>query len=227
MLVRTIAVAAIASCIATFAVAADLSTPPAASDGTAHSAAAPLSVSSNYVIGPLDTLNIEVFGVPELSSTAQVDSSGNVPVALLGQLHAAGRTTGELSHEIATALDRRYVKHPLVTVTVKDAASQKITVDGEVTAPGVYQITPKTTLTEAVAMAKGPDQVADTGHVAIVRNTDAGRTVQVYDLSDIHDGKVPDPYVRANDEVVVDVSGTRRFVRDFSGAFSLLWLFHP
>ena len=139
---------------------------------------------------------------------------------------------GELETVIADALKAaELIVDPLVTVTVKDAASQKITVDGEVTQPGVYQITPQTTLTQAVAPAHGPDQVADTHHVAVVRNTDAGRTVLVYDLGDIHDGKAPDPYLRANDEIVVDASGSRQFVRDFGGAFggvfSALTLVHP
>jgi polysaccharide export outer membrane protein len=224
MQVRTIAFAAIASSFMCAAGAQPSSTPSTANGAALN--AVPV-YAADYVIGPQDTLTIEVFGIPELGGTAQVDNAGFVAVPLLGQVRASGRTTGDLSHEIASELDKKYVKHPIVTVVVKDAASQKITVDGEVTQPGVYQITPQTTLTQAVAMAHGPDTVADIHHVAIVRHGVQGRSVSVFDLDDIHDGKQVDPPIRANDEVVVDASGSRQFVRDFSSAFSLIWLLKP
>lgn len=183
--------------------------------------------SGAYVIGPQDTLDVQVFGVGALSGTVQVDNTGYVSLPLLGRMKAAGRTTTELSRHIAAELNKKYVKNPIVTVTTRDAASQKITVAGSVTKPGLYEIKPNTTLTQAVAMASGPDQVADIHEVAIIRNTAKGRQVKVYDLDQISDGSVTDPYVHANDEVVVNVSGARKFVRDFGSAFGVLGWLHP
>ncbi|MGH9611534.1 MAG: polysaccharide biosynthesis/export family protein [Bryobacteraceae bacterium] len=183
---------------------------------------------SDYTISSLDTLTIDVFGVPELSQTAvQVDNAGTIAMPFIGQVQAVGLTTSQLSKRIASDLDQKYVKNPVVTVTVKDAASQKITVDGEVTQPGVYEIQPHTTLTQAVALAKGPSNVADIHEVSIVRLDTAGRRVTSYDLDAIHDGKATDPFVQANDEVVVDASGSRKFVRDFGSVLGLLTYWHP
>jgi polysaccharide biosynthesis/export protein len=142
-------------------------------------------------------------------------------------VQAGGLTTNQLSQKIAADFDQKYVKNPIVTVAVKDAASQKITVDGEVTQPGVYEIPPHTTLTQAVALAKGPDAVADIHDVSIVRIGAAGRNVITYDLDDIHDGKATDPFVQASDEVVVDASGSRKFVRDFGSVIGLLTWMRP
>ena len=183
---------------------------------------------ADYAISSQDTLTIDVFGVPELSQTAvQVDNAGTVAMPFIGRVQAVGLTTTELSQRIAHELDQKYVKSPIVTVTVKDAASQKITVDGEVTQPGVYEIVPHTTLTQAVALAKGPSNVADIHDVAIVRIGATGRAVTSYDLDAIHDGKATDPFVQANDEVVVDASGSRKFVRDFGSVLGLLTYWHP
>jgi polysaccharide biosynthesis/export protein len=96
-----------------------------------------------------------------------------------------------------------------------------------VTQPGVYEITPRTRLTEAVALAKGPDTVADIHDVSIVRIGSGGRNVTTYDLDAIHDGKAIDPPVQANDEIVVDASGSRRFVRDFGSVIGLLTYMRP
>lgn len=183
---------------------------------------------ADYTISSLDMLSIDVFDVPELSlAQIQVDSSGTISMPFIGRVSAAGLTTTQLSQRIAAELDQKYIKNPVVTVTVKDAASQKITVDGDVTKPGIYEIQPHTTLTQAVALAQGPSNVADIHSVSIVRVNSAGRNVTSYDLSSIHDGKAADPFVEANDEVVVDTSGARKFVRDFGSVIGLLTFWHP
>ena len=110
---------------------------------------------------------------------------------------------------------------------VKDPASQKITVDGSVLQPGTYEINPRTTLMQAVALAKGPDVVADTHHVTIIRATAAGQKTTVFDLQDIRDGKTVDPYVQPRDVIVVDVSDSRRFVRDYGSLFGLAGALRP
>ncbi|HKD48377.1 MAG TPA: polysaccharide biosynthesis/export family protein, partial [Rhizomicrobium sp.] len=93
---------------------------------------------ADYTISSLDMLSIDVFDVPELSlAQIQVDSSGTISMPFIGRVSAAGLTTTQLSQRIAAELDQKYIKNPVVTVTVKDAASQKITVDGDVTKPGI------------------------------------------------------------------------------------------
>ena len=185
------------------------------------------AVSSDYQIGIKDSLAIDVFDVPSLSQTVEVDNTGGINLPLIGQVQAAGLTPHQLSQAIAAALSAKYMKDPIVTVSLKDAASKKVTVDGSVVQPGLYEITPGTTLTQAVAMAHGPDQVADIHHVAIIRGQGAAQTMLVFDLDDIHDGKVADPAVNPSDKVVVDTSGTRKFVRDFGGVISVLGFMHP
>jgi len=218
------------SCVSTVALAQQsansLSQSVSVNDKAPLSTAA--SLPDDYTISSQDTLTIDVFGVPELSQAAvSVDNSGMIAMPFVGRIQAGGLTTSQLSQKIATDLDQKYVKSPIVTVTVKDAASQKITVDGEVTQPGVYEITPRTRLTEAVALAKGPDTVADIHDVSIVRIGSGGRNVTTYDLDAIHDGKAIDPPVQANDEIVVDASGSRRFVRDFGSVIGLLTYMRP
>jgi len=182
---------------------------------------------SDYLIGVQDTLQIDVFDVPDLSRTVQVDGSGFVVVPLVGQVRASDRTPDQLAEYIASELGEKYLKNPIVTVIVKDPASQKVTVDGSVVQPGIYQIGPQTTLLQAVALAKGPDAVSDAHRVTIIRNGAGGQTVSIFDLVDIREGKTADPFLRANDIVVVDVSDIRRFVRDFGNVISLAALLHP
>lgn len=173
-------------------------------------------VRPDYVIGPDDVISVDVFQIPDLSRTVQVDSEGNVLLPLLGSIPAAGRSVAQLSQQIAVAYGDKYVRDPKVTVSVKNSESQKVTVNGAVVQPGIYPISSGTTLMQAIALAKGPDTKLASDRVAIFRTVGERRTEAVFDLGDIRDGKVQDPQVQAHDIVVVDTSGTRKFLQDIS-----------
>jgi polysaccharide export outer membrane protein len=173
-------------------------------------------VRPDYVIGPDDVISVDVFQIPDLSRTVQVDSEGQILLPLLGTVSAAGRNVGQLSQQIATAYGDKYVRDPKVTISVKNSASQKVTVNGAVVQPGIYPISSGTTLMQAIALAKGPDTKLASDRVAIFRTVGQNRTQATFDLADIRDGKVQDPQVQANDIVVLDTSGTRRFLQDIS-----------
>lgn len=169
----------------------------------------------DYKIGPEDTLEIDVFQLSDLNRTAQVDSSGRILLPLIGEVQAAGKTSEQLSHDIAEQLGKKYVKNPQVTVVVKDAQGQRITVDGAVGQPGVYTLTGPTTLMQAVALAKGPDtKLANLHKVVVYRMQGSQRVTANYDLQAIRDGKIPDPLIYGKDVIVVDQSGGRTFLRD-------------
>ena len=174
-----------------------------------------------YRIGPLDMLEINVSQVQEMSKPYQVDPGGKILLPLVGQLQAAGRTPGELSQDIATALKKKYMKDPQVLVSLKEAQGQKITIDGAVLQPGIYPLAGPTTLMQAVSMAKGADpKFANVKRVAIFRTVNGERRSAFYDLSQIRAGKAPDPAVYGTDIVIVDESGSKSFFNNFSGGLS-------
>lgn len=173
----------------------------------------------DYRIGPTDLLKVTVFQVPDLSfNEIRVDASGNLQFPLIGSVPAAGRTPAELSRDVERALSAQYLRNPRVSVTVVEAASQKITVDGAVTKPGVYQMRGRTTLMQAVAMAEGPTRVADLDQVAVFRTVDGRRMAAVFDLGMIRGGRADDPVLRGDDIVVVDTSRLSATMRDVLAA---------
>lgn len=188
--------------------------------------ASPLTVSTEYRIGPGDTLAITVFQVPDLTlKEAQVDANGRIALPLIGSVTAGGRTTAELATEIATKLEAGFLQSPQVSVIVSTAVSQKVTVDGAVTEPGVFTLKGRTTLMQVVAMAKGPKNTANLKRVAVFRNTEGERTAAVFDLSAIRSGKAEDPEIVGNDVVVVDSSALKGFWREVVAALPSLAIF--
>lgn len=168
--------------------------------------AGPADVNS-YRIGATDLLKLTVFQVPDLSfDEIRVDSAGDLQLPIVGAIQAAGKTPPELAREIEGILGARYLRNPSVSITVVEAASQKVTVDGAVTKAGVYLMRGRTTLQQAVAMAEGPARTADLSKVAVFRNEGGQRMVAVFDLGAIRSGQAADPVLRGDDVVVVDTS---------------------
>ena len=182
----------------------------------------------HYVIGPTDVLKITVFQVADLSfDELRVGSFGNIQMPLIGTVRAAGLTPGELSELLQAQLGERYLQNPQVSITVVESASQKVTVDGDVTKPGVYVMQGRTTLVQAIAMAEGPTRTADLTSVAIFRNANGQRTVAVFDLRAIRNGEMQDPVILGDDVVVVDRSRLNAAMREILSAVPALAIFRP
>ncbi len=183
---------------------------------------------ADYRIGAQDVLDVNVFGIEELKREVTVDSGGAVVLPLVGQMKAGGRTPGEFSKDLETALKAKYMKDPQVIVTVKNAQSQRVTIDGAVNSPGVYPLPGPTTLLQAISLAKGPDQkLANVKKVAVFRQVQGTRHAAFFDLNQIRSGRSEDPQIYGNDIIVVDTSSGSRFIQNFQGIFPILGLFRP
>jgi polysaccharide export outer membrane protein len=168
-----------------------------------------------FVIGPFDRLNIEVYGVGELSQKEiQIDAGGRIALPLIGTIEAAGMTPQELARLIEQKLVGQYVRNPQVTINLKETVSQVITVDGEVKEPGLYPVVGRMTLMRAVATAKGTSELAKLQDVVIFRTVKGQKMAALYNLKAIRRGFYDDPEVFANDVVVVGDSTARRIFKD-------------
>lgn len=168
-----------------------------------------------YLVGPMDKLTIDVYGLPDLSKyEVQIDGGGEISVPLVGVMHAAGLTTAELGTKIATGLRGHGVRDPSVAVNLKEGVSQTITVDGDVREPGNYQIASKTSLMRAIATAKGGSEFANFNNVVVFRTVGGQRMAALYNVKSIRKGIYADPDVYPNDIVVVGDNAARRALRE-------------
>lgn len=167
-----------------------------------------------YLIGAYDKLQIDVFGVPELSREVQADGSGRIAVPLAGQIDAAGKTPEEVAEIVENRLRGRYVKNPDVTVNLTEVVSQTVTVDGQVVKPGLYPVIGRMTLMRAVAAAGGTSEYAKLDDVIVFRTVNGKQMAGIYNLQGIRRGNYDDPEVFANDVIVVGDSSARRLFKD-------------
>ena len=186
------------------------------------------TVATDYRIGALDKLDVTVFQEPELSAKEiQVDAAGRIALPLVGSVDARGKTANQLSRELEILLGTKYLKDPQVTVTVATSVSQKVSIQGEVSQPGVYPLSGPTTLLDVISLAKGETQYATLNQVVVFRNIQGKRMGAVFDVATIRRGEAPDPVIQGNDLVVVGYSAARRFWQNILSTVPIFNVFRP
>jgi len=180
---------------------------------------------SEYRLGASDLIEISVFGVEDLNRPARVNSNGQISLPLVGSVVAGGRTIPELEQELARRYAEGYLQNPQVTVFVKEFSSQRITLEGALKKPGIYPLTGKTSLLQAIAIAEGLDPLADLGGVVLFRQVNGQKMAAVYDMRELRSGRVEDPQLFGDDIVVVEASGSKTLLRRFIETVPVLGVF--
>lgn len=157
-----------------------------------------------YLIGPSDVVRVTVWRNPELSADGAVRPDGTLTLPVMGELRAAGRTALDLQQEV-TARAAPLVKDVAVTVSVVEVNSYRFTVAGNVEHPGLFTSRYYMRISDALALAGGPNRYASTDSVELVRNGPRGIERLRVDYDKILAGLAPeqDVVLHAGDAVRV------------------------
>ena len=165
-----------------------------------------LIVTTDYIIGPEDVLDITVWKNTDLSKTVQVRPDGRISLPLIGDVAAVSRTSAQLTDEISTRL-KSYMENPTVSIVVKEVNSYAIFVLGEVAKPGRYPLKSKTTLLQAITLASGLTPVASRNKIVIFRFAKDGDPLMKikasYDDIVLRDGTGQNIELKPGDTIVV------------------------
>ena len=165
-----------------------------------------LTVTADYIIGPEDVLDITVWKNVDLSKTVQVRPDGRISLPLIGDVTAVGRTSAQLTDDIASRL-KAYMENPTVSIVVKEVNSYAIFVLGEVAKPGRYPLKSKTTLLQAITLASGFTVVASRNKIVVFRFGKDGEPLTKikanYDDIVLRDGTNQNIELKPGDTIVV------------------------
>lgn len=125
--------------------------------------------SSEYLLGPEDTVEISVFLHDELKMETTISSTGKILYYLIEDVQAAGLTQFQLRNKIQKEL-ASFFKDPKVVVRITEYRSHKVFVLGQVNNPGVYRMKNDFSLLEAISAAGGITPDAYLGGAYVVRD---------------------------------------------------------
>ncbi len=120
-----------------------------------------------YRIAPYDTIQISVYGEPELSVEVKVNEQGFIRYAFLGEIKVAGLTATEAAKSIEELLKKGYLVNPRVNVSISEHG--KISILGEVIQPGSYELKGPLTLMDAIVLAGGLKEEANPSRIKVIR----------------------------------------------------------
>jgi polysaccharide biosynthesis/export protein len=157
----------------------------------------------DYRLVPGDKLRIEVYRDQQLSQSLQVRPDGKITLPLIGDVPAAGSTSRELAGALTERL-KEYVKEPVVTVIVAETTPPKVYVMGEVNTPGAHDMREPITVLQALALAGGFKDFANTKKIRIQRRA-ANGAVQTINFNYRDALERPDRpmFLQAGDIVIV------------------------
>lgn len=124
----------------------------------AHAQQAPDNTSKAlFRIGPGDLLEIRVLNRPQLSRDAvRVDNDGLIRVPMVDEaIRASCRTEAELADDISQRY-LKYLRHPQVSIFIKEYSSNPVAVIGAVDKPGQFQLNRRVRLLELISLSGGP-----------------------------------------------------------------------
>ena len=128
----------------------------------------------NYLIGPLDSLQIIVWRNPDLSMTVPVRPDGKVTLPLVEDLPALGKNPSQLARDIEVAMGK-LIRDPVVSVVVTNFVgpySEQIRVVGEAARPQALAYRQKMTLLDVMIAVGGITDFADGNAASILRTSD-------------------------------------------------------
>lgn len=168
----------------------------------------------DYVIGPKDRINIEVYGAAQQSYELDVNNEGKVIIPRLGPIQVGGFTVGAVGSKLKNELKKIFSgirePNPTVFVEVSIVGIRTITVNvvGEVETPGNYAISAFSNVLNALYQAGGPTRKGSMRNIKIFRG---GKRLAVVDLYDffILGSNSADVSLEDNDIILVEVYNKR------------------
>jgi polysaccharide export outer membrane protein len=155
-------------------------------------------------LGPEDVITVDVFDQPNYSRAGiTVPPSGRVNYPVIGQVMVAGRTIEEIEKDLTERLSE-YIREPKVTVQLVQVHSLKFMVVGDVATPGIYEMTRRMTVNEALAKAGDATRYGDLKNVNVLRMQPNGQAAPIpVNLNEVRRGKAQDVYLVPGDTIVV------------------------
>jgi len=144
-----------------------------------------LATPVNYILGPDDQVNINIYGNSLVNWKLDVSPEGNINIPGVGLLNVSGKTIEQATAQIKAKLaaNNYAVGHGTnVQVSLGNIRSIKVIIVGEVQKPGTYTLPSLATVFNALYSAGGPNDNGSFRQIEIIRNNRVIRRLDVYDF---------------------------------------------
>ena len=161
-----------------------------------------LATPQNYVLGPGDAVNVDIWGASQESVTETVSPDGTITIEGIGVIKLGGLSVSQAKAKLKRVLGPRY-QGSSIELTLGQTRTITVSVMGEVKVPGTYTMSAFATVYNVLYMAGGPNDIGTLRNVKVYRKGKLLSNVDVYDF--LLNGKLSGD-VRLQDNDVITVS---------------------
>lgn len=138
-------------------------------------------VGPDYVVGPGDTIRIDIWGLEEGHYTVPVDRNGNLSLPRAGVVGATGLTFEQVKMAVENAYSRYYSNFQ-INITMGQLRSITVYVVGQTNRPGAYTLSSMSTVINALIASGGPSYAGSLRNIEIKRNEKVVSRFDTYEL---------------------------------------------
>ena len=148
---------------------------------TTYTPVSNIPVPSNYIVGPGDTVKVQLFGKENNSYELTVERDGTIQFPQLGPINVAGLSYTELKQSLNQRISEQYIGVQS-NVSLGELRSIQIFVLGESFKPGAYTVSSLSTAMNALYVSGGLTDIGSLSNIQLKRNGKVISTVDLYDL---------------------------------------------
>ena len=157
-------------------------------------------------LGPGDAFEVQVYDEKELSGMYMVSSTGTITFPLIGRVYVEGLNSSDASELLQQKLAEKYIKHPQVSIFIKEYNSKKVSIFGQVQKPGTFKFEDSMTIIQAVSMAGGFTPLASKDNTNVTRLVEGLEKKFSVPVEAIAQGKTRNFYLEPGDIIYVPES---------------------
>lgn len=144
-----------------------------------------IATPKDYLIGPGDLVNIDVWGASQHGYQEVISNEGNITISNIGPVFLSGLSIEEADQKLKTILSKIYAGitdgKTFLKVSLGAVRSIQINIVGEVILPGTYNLSSLATVFNAMYVAGGPSEEGSLRDVQIIRNNKVVAKVDFYE----------------------------------------------
>jgi polysaccharide biosynthesis/export protein len=140
-----------------------------------------IPVSADYVIGPGDTINVQLFGSQNNEVFLPVSREGTINFPEIGPINVSGLTFTQMRD----TLNQRVMEQMIgvrASITLGELRAIRVFVLGDVVRPASYSVSGLSTITNALYASGGVKSIGSLRNIALLRDGNTVSTLDLYDL---------------------------------------------
>ncbi|GGQ09569.1 SLBB domain-containing protein [Shewanella litoralis] len=152
-----------------------------AGEPTTFAPVSDVPVPSEYMVGPGDTINVQLYGKENQQYSLTIGRNGSIQFPSLGPIQLHGMSFSEVRDSISEKIKQQMIGIES-NISMGELRSIRIFVAGDAYKPGSYTVSSLSTITQALFVAGGVNEIGSLRNVQLKRN---GRLVGKFDLYDL------------------------------------------